>query len=86
MLQVLWNRHYQKYWSALSGYHWSPDLRLLVDDLTARLRTKVVDLISRAYATIAVPKFAAFIGMKEEEAIRSEFWLNGTSFLLSTAY
>ncbi|CAD7698983.1 unnamed protein product, partial [Ostreobium quekettii] len=69
VLGVLWNRQYECYWPALSGHQWSPDVKALVDELTIRLRNRVVDLVCHAYSTIFVAKFAGFVGLTEKQAI-----------------
>lgn len=71
VLQHLWGRHYTKLWSCLE-WEWPSEVQGLVATMRVRLQEHMMDLVARAYTSVAVSQLANLVGMIEAEARQGE--------------
>lgn len=71
LLQRLWVRDYEGQWPALRR-DWGPATAPVAEALAARLRVRMLDLVSRAYFNLSPAKLAVLFGLPEQEVLAGE--------------
>eukprot|EP00798_Chlamydomonas_sp_ICE-L_P007484 gene7484-629_t len=71
LLQFCWNRHYAGMWQALQAHQWSPALQPVIEAITLKSRSELVDLIGISYSTVSPSKVSSICGLTESEALAS---------------
>ena len=62
----------QEVYRILRQNPWSPELQPVIVQFEQKIRSKVLDLVCKAYSSICVEKAAALVGVSREELIRGE--------------